>query len=176
MPLARATRTRMVSRSHDLAQVNVALAREPLDSALLADFVAALGPINALADASPGFVWRLQGDQGDATSVRGFGDERIIVNMSTWESLDALADFVFKSAHSAVMRQRRKWFAPMMDVYVALWWVPSGHRPSVREAEDRLASLRKNGPSPVAFTFKQPFPPPGLARPSARNDHCSAGD
>jgi hypothetical protein len=166
----------MAARFYDLAQVNIALPREPLDSALLADFLAALEPINALADASPGFVWRLQAEQGDATSVRGFGDERILVNMSTWESLGALADFVFKSPHTAVMRERRKWFVPMMDVYVALWWVPVGHRPSVREAEDRVACLRNSGPSPVAFTFKRPFPAPGCARQYARNDDCSAGD
>ncbi len=147
------------ARSFDLAQVNIALPRESLDSALLADFVAALEPINALADASPGFVWRLAGDGGDSTAIRGFGDERILVNMSTWESLDHLADFVFKSAHAGVMRTRRKWFEPIREVYAALWWVPAGHRPTVAEAEERLRHLRENGPTPFAFTMKEPFPP-----------------
>jgi hypothetical protein len=163
----------MVVRAFDLAQVNVALPREPLDSALLADFVAALEPINALADEAPGFVWRLQGDGGDATAVRGFGDERIIVNMSTWESLDALAAFVFHSPHAAVMRERRRWFVAMKEAYAALWWVPARHRPTVREAEERVAHLRAHGPSAHAFTFKQPFPPPGEVRiPAPREETC----
>lgn len=163
----------MAARSFDLAQVNIALPREPLDSALLADFVAALAPINALAESTPGFVWRLQGDEGDATSVRGFGDERILVNLTTWESLDALADFVYRSAHSEVMRARRKWFVPI-EAYVALWWVPAGHRPTVREAEERVSHLRQHGPSPFAFTFKRPFTPPGVAQSDARDDTCPA--
>jgi hypothetical protein len=144
--------------THHLAQVNIALPKESLNSALLADFVAALAPINALADGSPGFVWRLQGEGGDAASLRGFGDDRIVVNMSTWESLEALADFAYKSAHAAVMRERRKWFVVMREAFMALWWVPAGHRPTVREAEERVACLRLHGPTPFAFTFKQPFP------------------
>jgi hypothetical protein len=163
-------------RAFDLAQVNVALPREPLDSVLLADFVAALAPINALADTSRGFLWRLEGDGGDSTSIRGFDDGRILVNMSTWTSLDALADFVFKSRHAEIMRARRKWFVPMTEAYVALWWVPAGHRPSVREAEERVAHLSQHGPTTLAFTFKQPFPAPGLESPRARLDPCLAGD
>jgi hypothetical protein len=149
----------MPARLHDLAQVNIATMREPFQSPLFADFIAALGPLNALADASPGFIWRLEGYGGDATSIRGFGDDRIVINMSTWESLDALAEFVFQTGHAEVMRQRRKWFAPMKDAYVALWWVPSGHRPTVEEAEERVRHLRENGPTEFAFTFKQPFAP-----------------
>jgi hypothetical protein len=163
-------------RAFDLAQVNIALPREPLGSALLADFVAAVAPINALADASPGFVWRLKGDAGDAMSIRGFEDDGILVNMSTWESIDALADFVFGSKHAEIMRARRKWFVPMKAAYVALWWVPAGHRPSVSEAEERVAHLRQHGPAAFAFTFKAPFPPPGVASPRARLDPCPAGD
>lgn len=150
----------MPARTFDLAQVNIALPREPLDSALLADFVARLDPINALADRSPGFVWRLQSEGGDATAVRGFGDDRILVNMSTWESVEALADYVFRSAHAEVMRARRTWFVPMKESYVALWWVAAGHQPTVAEAEERVAHLRAHGPSEFAFTFKAPFPPP----------------
>src|SRR6185437_2666871 len=161
----------MNTRTHDLAQVNVALLREPLNSPLLADFVAALGPINALADGSPGFVWRLQGDAGDATGIQGFGDARIIVNMSTWASLDELADFAFKTMHVEIMRGRRKWFESMKEAYAALWWVPVGHRPTVAEAEERVEHLRRFGPTPTAFTFTKPFPPPGseiATAPAAR--------
>jgi hypothetical protein len=154
------------ARAFDLAQVNVALPRETHISAVFADFIAALAPINALAESSPGFVWRFQEDGDGALFVRSFGDDAIVFNMSTWESLDALADFVFKSAHSAIMRERRKWFLPTKEAYAALWWVPVGHRPSVNEAEERVAHLRQHGPTPFAFTFKQAFPPPGvLARP-----------
>jgi hypothetical protein len=163
----------MSERAFDLAQVNIALSREPLDSPLLADFVAALPEINALADASRGFVWRLQGDGDDATGIRAFGDDRIIVNMSTWTSIDALADYVYRSAHAGIMRERRKWFAAMKESHQALWWVPAGHRPAVREAEERVAHLRTHGPTPFAFTFKQPFPPPGAStRLEPRNDAC----
>jgi hypothetical protein len=164
----------MMTRAYHLAQVNIALLREPLDSPLLAGFVAALDPLNALADSSPGFVWRLQGN-GDSGTSGGFGDDRIIVNMSTWESLDALADFAYKSAHAAVMRDRKKWFEAMREAYLALWWVPAGHRPTVREAEERVACLRLRGPTPHAFTFKQPFPSPDLAHPEPRHDECAAG-
>jgi hypothetical protein len=151
------------ARLYDLAQVNIATMREPFGSAVFADFVAALGPVNALADSSRGFVWRLEGYGGDATSIRGFGDDRIVINMSTWESLDALTEFVFGSAHAEVMRRRRQWFAPMKAAYLALWWVPSGHRPSVQEAEERVMYLREHGSTSFAFTFKHPFASPGVA-------------
>lgn len=139
-----------------LAQVNIVLPREPLESPLLADFVAALEPVNALADASAGFVWRLQTDEGDATAIRGFGDDRLIVNLSVWESLEALRAFVYSGAHVGVMRRRREWFEHL-EVFMALWWVPAGHLPTVEEAEERLAHLRERGPTPHAFTFRQSF-------------------
>jgi Domain of unknown function (DUF3291) len=164
--------------SHHLAQVNIALPREPLDAPLLQDFVAQLEPVNATADASPGFVWRLQTDDGDATGVRAFGDDRMIVNMSVWESLEALRDFVYASReHIAVLRRRREWFERMAEAFMVLWWVPAGHVPSVAEAEERLALLRAAGPTPDAFTFRQSFPPPD-ADPVAlvdERDLCPAG-
>jgi len=153
---------RMVSeRRFHLAQVNIALPREPLDTPLLADFVAALAPVNAAAEASPGFVWRLATEDGDATAVRAFGDERLIVNLSVWESLDALRAFVYSHReHLAALRRRREWFERLGDSSVVLWWVPAGHRPSVDEAEQRLAALRSNGPAPEAFSFRESFAPP----------------
>jgi hypothetical protein len=145
-----------------LAQVNIALPREPLDAPLMRDFVAALAPVNAVADASPGFVWRLQTDDGDATAVRAFGDDRIIVNLSVWETLDALRAFVYSSPeHRAVLARRRAWFERMAEAFLALWWVPAGHMPDVAEAEERVAHLRAHGPTPRAFTFRRHFPPPG---------------
>jgi heme-degrading monooxygenase HmoA len=141
-----------------LAEVNIALAREPLDGPLLADFMAALDPVNARADRADGFVWRMQNTDGDATGIRGFGgDPKLIINMSVWESLDALREFAYRDeAHLAVMRQRRKWFE-RLEFYMVLWWVPAGHRPTVEEAEGRLQALRDNGPTAHAFTFSSSF-------------------
>jgi Domain of unknown function (DUF3291) len=150
--------------AHHLAQVNVATVRAPLDSPELAGFVAQLEPINALADHSPGFVWRLQTEDGDATAIRPFQDERIMVNLSVWESLEALRTFVYASRHLDVMRRRREWFH-RMDTYMALWWVPAGTIPTIAQAKDRLQLLAGHGPSPDAFTFRVPFPAPaGAAR------------
>jgi Domain of unknown function (DUF3291) len=154
-----------------LAQLNIALPREPLTSPLLAEFVAQLDPVNAAADAAPGFVWRLQTDDGDATGIRGFGDDRLVVNMSVWESLEALRAFVYSNhAHLDVLRRRRAWFERMAEAYLVLWWVPAGHLPDVAEAEERLAVLSALGPSPEAFTFRRHFPPPGSGVPAAVDD------
>ncbi len=152
-----------------LAQVNIALPLEPLESELLREFVEALDPINALADSSPGFVWRLQGDDGNATSIRAFGDDRLIVNMSVWDSIEALRAFVYTSGHVAVMRRRREWF-DKIETHFALWWVPAGHIPTLAEAEERVTLLRAVGPSPDAFTFRRHFPPPGVADPAGVDD------
>ena len=122
--------------------------------------MALLEPINAIADQAPGFVWRLQSEDGNATSIPVLGDDRLIVNMSVWESIDQLADFVYRSGHVAVMRRRREWFE-RMRVFMALWWVPVGRLPTVAEAEARLAHLRVDGPTAHAFTFRQRFPAPG---------------
>ena len=160
-----------------IAQVNIALPLAPLDSALLSDFVAQLEPINELADGSAGFVWRLQTEEGDATAIRAFDDERLIVNMSVWESIEALWAFVYDSAHLDVMRRRREWFE-RMRMHMCLWWVPAGHEPTIEEAEGRLAHLRAHGPTAHAFTFKQRFaPPPGSGRlevPPLVPDECPA--
>jgi heme-degrading monooxygenase HmoA len=145
---------------YHLAQVNIGRALGPIESPIMAEFVARLDEINALADASPGFVWRLQGDDGNATSIRAYDDERILVNMSVWESLDALTAFVYASAHRPVMRRRREWFERFEGPYMALWWVAAGHRPDVAEARERLEHLRTHGPTPFAFSFVRAFPAP----------------
>jgi hypothetical protein len=146
--------------SHHLAQVNIALPLEPLESELLAPFTAALDAVNARADAAPGFVWRLQDESGDATGFRVAGDERLIVNLSVWESIEALRAFVYADAgHLAVLRRRREWFAKL-DPMLALWWLPAGTLPGVAEAERRLALLERHGPTAEAFTFREAFGPP----------------
>jgi heme-degrading monooxygenase HmoA len=143
-----------------LAQLNIGRLLAPLDSPEIAEFVAALDEINALADTAPGFVWRFQTESGDATSIRPYADDRIIVNFSVWESLDALHQYVYRSAHANVLARRREWFARMTDVFLVLWWVPAGYRPAPDEAVARLEYLRRHGLSPHAFSFKQHFPPP----------------
>jgi hypothetical protein len=145
-----------------LAQINVAYAVAPLDSPQLADFMAALDPINALADQSPGFVWRLVGGGGNATDVTVDGKPGLLVNMSVWTSPESLFDFVYKTAHTKIMARRREFFHKA-EVFLVLWWVPAGHIPTVQEAMTRLEHLRAHGPTPEAFTFKQRFPPPGTA-------------
>jgi hypothetical protein len=162
-----------------IAQVNIALPREPLDAPLLAEFVAALAPVNAAADAAPGFVWRQQTEDGDATAIRAFGDERLIVNLSVWESVQALRAFAYANReHIDVLRRRREWFEQLGEAHMVLWWVPAGHEPTVREAEQRLARLRAIGPSPEAFTFRQHFSAPDDAANGAFSDDrelCPAG-
>ncbi len=144
-----------------LAQLNIARAIAPLDSPPLADFVAALDRINALAEASPGFGWRLVGDGGNATDVRVGDDPDVIVNMSVWASVEALFEFTYRSGHIEVMRRRREWFEASSGPYMVLWWIPAGHVPTVDEAMARLAHLRAHGPTAHAFTFKQRFAAPG---------------
>src|SRR5262245_49748039 len=147
-----------------LAQVNIARMRGPLESPLMEGFRSQLERINAIADGSPGFVWRLQSEAGDATAIRAFDDPLLLVNMSVWETLEALHAYVYKSDHTAPLRGRRAWFEPLAGrASLALWWVPAGHLPTVDEAKQRLALLDARGPTPVAFTFREPFPPPGAA-------------
>src|SRR5690348_13368193 len=132
---------------HRLAQINVGRLRAPVDSPVVAEFMAALDPVNAIADASPGFAWRFQTDRGHATAGRPYEDETILVNMSVWASVEELSDFVYRSAHTAYLRRRREWFEPMAETITALWWVPAGHIPSIEEGIERLERLRANGPS-----------------------------
>lgn len=145
--------------THHLAQLNIARMRAPIDSPIMSEFVAQLDAINALADGSPGFVWRLVGAGNDATALRPFPDDFIIVNMSVWENLDALRAYVYKSDHARVLRERAKWFEQMGEAHMVLWWVPAGHMPTVDEAKTKLMQLREHGASPEAFTFRAVFPP-----------------
>ena len=144
-----------------LAQVNVARLVAPLDSPELSGFVSRLDEVNALADAAPGFVWRLTDDGGNnATAVPIYDDDKIIVNMSVWESVEALRAYTYSGAHLEVFKQRRGWFSHMKEAATALWWVPAGHRPDVAEARERLAHLRAHGPTAFVFPFGAPFPAP----------------
>ncbi|MDN5931619.1 MAG: DUF3291 domain-containing protein [Pseudonocardia sp.] len=162
----------------ELAQLNIALPVVPLTEPEMAWFVAALQPVNAAADGAAGFRWRLQTEDGDATAIRAFGDDRLIVNMSVWDSLDALGDFVYRNpAHVAVLRRRRESFRRLGQAHQVLWWVPARYRPTVAEAEARLAHLHEHGPTAVAFTFRDPYPAPDASERAARADedwYCRA--
>jgi hypothetical protein len=145
---------------YHLAQYNIARLLAPLDSPQLADFMAALDPLNRLADESPGFVWRHQTDEGNSTAIRVRGDPMIIINFSVWEDADSLFEYAYHSDHVEIFRRRLDFFEPHELPYLVLWWVPAGHEPSVEEADDRLDYLREHGPTPHAFTFKKRFPAP----------------
>lgn len=156
-----------VEGAFELAQVNIARLLEPLDAPRLADFVAALDPVNAVADAADGFLWRLQTEEGNATSVLAFrwdshGSAGVIVNLSVWRDVASLRAFVYGDAHRAVLRRRREWFHPVREAVTALWWVPTGHRPTVHEAEAAVRSLRDLGPTAAVFGLGDDVPPPGL--------------
>ena len=159
---------------YELAQLNIAVMKEPLDSPRMADFVANLERINALAESSPGFVWRLQTEEGDATALRPLGDQTL-VNMSVWKDVASLNHYVYKTAHVEIMRRRKEWFERMSEAHMVLWWVPQGHRPSVVQAVERLQLLRAHGPSADAFTFRHAFPPPdAVEQPLSFGDECPA--
>lgn len=151
-----------------LAQVNIARMKTPLEDPAMADFVARLEEINTLADVSDGFVWRLQTPEGDATYLRPYDDDRILFNLSVWTSPETLKAYVYRTAHAELLRDRRKWFEAMSESYLAMWWVPVGHVPSIEEAKERLEHLRVHGPSPYAFTMKQIFYDVDPATPSDR--------
>ena len=150
------SRDSVVSAYH-LAQLNIAKLKFAIDAPELADFGARYDEVNALADDSPGFVWRLQIEDDDATAIDYFGPE-YLVNMSVWEDVEALHDFIYRTAHNEVMARRKEWFERMLEVYAVLWWIPAGTVPTVAQADERLQSLRQNGVTAEAFTFKQIFP------------------
>ena len=142
-----------------IAQVNIGRIRAPLDHEIMQTFVARLEEINALADASPGFVWRLKSEEGPSSYLHPYEDERLLLNMSVWESVEALKHYVYKTAHAEVLRARHDWFEKLERAYQAMWWVPAGHIPSIDEAKKRLVHLEERGPSQYAFTFKTVMPP-----------------
>jgi len=140
--------------------MNIARLLHRLDAPETAGFVAALAPVNALADAAPGFVWRLQTETGDATAIRLFADDAVIVNLSVWDSLESLRAFVYSGRHLAVLRQRREWFERPRGPHTVAWWVEPGTRPTSEEGARRLALLADTGPSSEAFDLQHSWPPP----------------
>ena len=159
--------------SFQLVQINVGRLLAHIDDPLIEGFKSNLDRLNAIADATPGFIWRLVGDGNNATDIQPVpADPLFAINLSVWRDLDALAGFVYRSDHRDVMRRRREWFEPM-DVFMALWWVPAGHRPTPAEALARLNLLARMGPTSDAFTFRQPFPSPGVSTITPVLDECA---
>lgn len=144
---------------YQLAELNIAKMRFSQDDPRMREFIEALDPVNAAADASPGFVWRLQSVDGDAMAFQ-LGDDPALVNLSVWESLDALRAFYLAAPHSAFLRRRSEWFERAQEPYMALWWVPVGHRPDVEEAAEKLAHLRREGATRDVFDFANFVPMP----------------
>ncbi|NJL93243.1 MAG: DUF3291 domain-containing protein [Anaerolineae bacterium] len=148
--------------SYHLAQANILLPRAALEDPEMADFMANLAPVNALAEQAPGFVWRLKDDSEDATSIQAFDDPRILLNLSVWESIEALFHYTYSGGHLEIFRRQAEFRARLERPHLALWWVPVGHHPSPQETRERLDHLAAHGPTPFAFTFKQRFEAPAL--------------
>ena len=146
--------------THHLAQLNIGRIRYPDDDPRMSGFMDALDEINAIAEASPGFVWRLQDEDGNATSIRAFDDPMLLVNLSVWESVEALRTFTYTSEHVTYLRRRGEWFEKLSEPHMVMWWVPAGHVPTVDEAAARLRQLVAEGPGPDCFSFRAPAPPP----------------
>ncbi len=146
--------------SHQLAQINVARCRAPLDTPVMRGFVELLTSVNELAEASPGFIWRLKTDEGDSTGIRAYDDPLMIVNISVWGTLEDLRNYAYRSAHADAFRRRKEWFEPMEAPSLGLWWIPAGRLPAVDEGKACLSRIEARGPTPEAFTFRNSFPPP----------------
>ncbi|MBD2071175.1 DUF3291 domain-containing protein [Leptolyngbya sp. FACHB-671] len=148
------------SQQHHLAQINIALMKAPLNDPIMTEFATALDQVNAIADQSPGFVWRLQSSSGNATQIRAYPDPKMLINLSVWQSVNQLKTYVYQSLHSEFFVRRRQWFEKYQGEHFAMWWVPAGHLPTVEEGKARLEYLSQHGDSATAFTFAKPFPCP----------------
>jgi hypothetical protein len=149
--------------SYHLAQINIGKFRLPVSDPANADFVNNLDRVNAAAEQQPGFVWRLKGDGNSAIDLQPFDDPNIGINMSVWTDLDSLVAFTYRdAAHRDIMKRRREWFE-RIEFYMALWWVPAGHLPTIDEGKAKIELLERLGPTADAFTFKKPFAAPDAA-------------
>ncbi len=146
---------------YQLAQVNIARMKADLDDPVMSGFVQRLDEINALADSSAGFVWRFQADTGNATYLRPFEDQRILLNLSVWATLEDLKHYVYGSKHLELLRSKTAWFTKLSEAHLALWWIQKGHLPSVGEALEKLRLIQQTGTSPDAFSLVQSYPKPG---------------
>jgi len=149
----------IMNMQYHLAQVNIGKIIAPMDSPVMAGFADNLDRINSLAEKSDGFIWRLKDDSNNATSIKVFDDDFMLINMSVWKNIDSLYKYVYQSAHTDYLKRRKEWFEKMPEMYMALWYVPETHIPNCAEAIERLFYLRKNGDTAFAFGFKNKFSP-----------------
>lgn len=148
--------------AHHLAQINIGRLLHPIDHPAIAAFVRELDSINALAESSPGYIWRLKSPEGNATDIAYNDDPFVIVNMSVWDSIESLKNYVYHSRHLEIFKQRASWFEKMSKPHYCLWWIPSGHTPTVVEARERLEHYQQHGSTPHSFWFSEPHPAPML--------------
>lgn len=146
--------------SFHLAQINITKAKAEMESPIMQGFVERLDEINQLAENSPGFIWRLQTEDDVATVIQAFDDPKLVVNMSVWKDLESLKNYVYKSAHIELIRDRSAWFNKMLEAQLVLWWIPEGAVPSVEDGKKKLEYLEQNGSSQLAFTFAKSYPQP----------------
>ncbi len=145
-------------KQYHIAQLNTSHMREPLDRPVMAGFAQQLDAINAVADAHPGFIWRLTGEDPNDPAILSLGENRLI-NISVWRDIASLSDYAYRSEHAVALRRRTDWFFPQTRASLVLWWVEAGTLPTIEQAVERLAQLREQGPSPRAFSFREQFRP-----------------
>lgn len=152
-----------MAQNFHVAEFNIARLKAPLDSPSMKEFVDFLAPVNAFAEQSPGFVWRLIAPDGQSSSYISaiYEDPMIAPNFTVWEDIESLKVFVYKTVHSYFLRDRKKWFDQVSEYQTVLWWVPAGYIPTIEEAKEKLVHLQENGPTPTAFTLQVPFDPSG---------------
>ena len=144
-----------------LAEINIARMKGvDINDPIMQEFVDNLDKVNAVAESSNGFVWRLKDDNNNATSLNPYDDEQVIINISVWETIETLEHFMYKTFHTEFLKRRKEWFQTFGKAYTAMWWIEEGKYPTMQEAVDKLGYLQKNGASIVVFDFKHKFPQP----------------
>ena len=149
-------------QNYYLAQINVALMKAPIEAPIMAEFAAALNEVNAVAEQSPGFVWRLQTPSGNATDISAYSEPRMLINLSVWRNLEQLKAYVYRSLHFEFFVRRRQWFEKLQGEHFAMWWILAEHLPTIEEGKAKLEYLALHGDSPECFTFAKPYPPPAV--------------
>ena len=169
--MAQETSNPLHQQNYYLAQINVALMRGNLDDPIMSEFAAALDEVNVAAEHSPGFIWRLKTDSGNATEIRVYPDPKVIVNVSVWQSVEQLKAYVYKSLHVDFFVRRRQWFEKFPGEHFGMWWIPVGHLPTTEEGKAKLEYLNQHGESSECFTFANPYPPPVNSHSNSNAPH-----
>lgn len=152
--------TQHASQDYQLAQINIALMKAPIDDPIMSEFAAALNEVNLIADRSPGFIWRLQTSSGNATDIRAYPDPKMLINVSVWQTIEQLKVYVYHTLHGDFFVRRRQWFEEYSGEHFGMWWIPADHLPTVEEGKAKLKYLERHGDSPECFTFAKPYPSP----------------